>query len=264
MEGIAGISDWEQAVRKKTDYAHGRDLMVGEVNAAIEGAVAAGAKEIIVNDSHGDMMNLLPDKLHKAAQLLQGSIKPMSMMQGLDESYDAALFIGYHSMADTQLGSLSHTYTGAIKRAEVNGKVLGEPGLNGALAGHFGVPLVFLSGDEAAANEIKSLIPGIETAAVKKAFGRKAILSVHPEVAREMIRKGVEKGLGRRKDIKPLKLGPPYKLSVEVTAVEMGDICERIPGIRRESGTTLLFDSNSYLDVYKAFLTIMSLCQLAR
>jgi D-amino peptidase len=264
MEGVAGVADWDQAMRDKKDYKYGRELMVGEVNAAVEGAVASGASEVIVNDSHGSMINLLPDKLHKAAQLLQGRVKPMSMMQGLDESYGAVMFVGYHSMADTQWGSLSHTYSGAIKSAEINGRALGEPGFNGALAGYYGVPLIFLSGDEAATKEVGSLVRGIETVAVKRAYGRKAILSVHPELAQEMIRSGVKKAFSRQGEIKPLKLAGPYELGVELSDSVMGDICERIPGVKREGATRLSFTGGSYLEVYKAFLTIMSLSQLVR
>jgi D-amino peptidase len=264
MEGVAGVCDWDQADSSKPDYAHGRELMVGEVNAAIEGALAAGAKEVIVNDSHGSMTNLLPEKLNRAAKLLQGRVKPLSMMQGIDKSYDAALLIGYHSMADTQCGSLSHTYTGSIRRAEINGKVVGEPGLNAAFAGYFGVPVVFLSGDEAAVNEIRSLIPGIEAVAVKKAFGRKAILSIHPELAREMVRDGVSRALARRAEIAPLRFDAPFVLRIEVSDAAMGDICERIPSVKREGATTLQFSSATYLEAFKAFLTVMSLSQLAK
>jgi D-amino peptidase len=141
---------------------------------------------------------------------------------------------------------------------------VGEPGLNAGVAGYFGVPVVFLSGDEAAAEEIRSLIPGIETVAVKKAFGRKAILSVHPEVAREMIREGVGRGLARRGEIAAFTFDAPCELRIEVSDAAIGDICERIPSMKREGATTLRFGGANYLEAYRAFLAVMSLSQLVR
>ena len=154
-EGVAGISDWEQCVPGQKDYKLGRELMVGEVNAGIEGALVAGAKKIVVNDSHATMINLIPEELHPRALLLQGSEKPMSMVTGLDNSFDAVVFIGYHSMAGTSAGILSHTYTSIITEVRINGRQVGEPELNAMMAGWYGVPVVFLSGDESATKEIK-------------------------------------------------------------------------------------------------------------
>jgi len=260
MEGITGIPDWDYAMRDKLDYGVGRELMVGEVNSAIEGALAAGAKEIIVNDSHASMINLIPEKVHKSAKIIQGIAKPLSMMQGIDfGKYDAALFLGYHAQAGTNLGIMGHTYSGAFIKCEVNGKEFGEFGLNSALCGYFNVPVVFVSGDEGVCKEAKKHIPQIETMAGKKGFGKKVGLSLHPAIAREKIKAGVINALKKVKTIPPFKVKSPVKLKVELSDVSHADLCTRIPNIIRLSGRELLFKHKEYLECFKAFLCIMSI-----
>ena len=258
IEGVAGVPSWEYGNRKNLDYGIGRDLMAEEVNAAIEAALESGAKEIIVNDSHASMVNLIPTKIHRAAKLLQGEVKPWSMMQGMDRKYDAALFLGYHSMGGTWQGSMAHTYSAAIVEARVNGIPFGEPGLNAAFCGYHRTPLVFLSGDEAAAKEIQKLIPSIVTVAVKKGYGRKAVLSIHPEIAREKIRDGVKKALSQGEKIKPFLPKSPYTLEVELRSSEMADLCERIPGIKRLSDSRISFKNRDYKEIFRCFLCIMT------
>jgi len=259
MEGVAGVPSWEFGSSRKKDYSIGRELMVEEVNAAIKGALEAGAKLIIVNDSHGNMLNLNPSKLNKAARLLQGEVKPWSMMEGMDRKYDAALFIGYHAMAGTFFGNMCHTYCGALTEVKVNGKVWGETELNGAFCGASKTPLVFVSGDEAITKEIKKFIPNIKTASVKKAYGMRAALSLHPELAREKIRQGVKIALLERKKIKPFLPKAPYTLEVKLREPDMADICTRIPGTKRIGARIIQFKNRSYIEVYRCLLAIMSL-----
>ncbi len=258
MEGIAGIPVWEFATRDSIDYNMGRQLMVGEINAAVEGAVAAGAKEIVINDSHDMMINLLPEQIHKAAKLIQGSRKPMSMVEGLDcFKYDAAMFVGYHSMAGS-IGSLSHTYTGSITEVSINGEVVGEFGLNASLAGYYGIPAVFIAGDEQVCKEAKAKVSNIFTAPVKKALGKKSCMSVHPSVAREMIQKNVEQALKNIKSIKPIKVKSPTTIKVKFHDVTNADMCTRIPGVKRLSPLELSYTSKDFKECYKAFLCILS------
>jgi len=259
IEGVAGVPSWEYGNRNKMDYPEGRLYMLGEVNAAIEGALEEGAKEIIVNDSHASMINLLPAKVNKAARLLQGEVKPWSMMEGMDSRYDAAAFIGYHSMAGTKKGSMAHTYSDAIIQARVNGEVWGEAELNGAFCGTHKTPLVFLSGDEAVTKEVRRFIPNIETAAVKKGYGMRAVLSLHPEVAQGMIRNGIRKGIRRRREIKPFLPRSPYTLEVELREPDMADLCSRIPGTVRPASRIIRFKHKDYKEIYRALLTIMSM-----
>ncbi|MBN1902952.1 M55 family metallopeptidase [Candidatus Sumerlaeota bacterium] len=259
IEGIGGVPSWEFGSKKNPDYSIGRELMVGEVNAAVEGALDAGAKEIVVNDSHGDMVNLDPQKLHKAARLLQGEVKPWSMMEGMDKKYDAAAFIGYHAMAGTLFGSMCHTYCGAITEARVNGRIWGEAEINAAFCGAHKTPLVFVSGDEALSREIKKFIPDIFTAIVKKAHGMRAALSLHPDIARARIREGIKKAIDSRKRIKPFLPKKPYTLEVLLREPDMADICTRVPGTKRAGPRTIQFKSNNYIEVFRCFLCIMTL-----
>ncbi len=265
MEGIAGISDWDQVNRTKPDYAWARELMTLEAAAAVEGALAAGAKEVVVGDSHATMTNLLPEKMPTKAQLVQGRCKPISMMQGISEEFDAAAFIGYHAMQGTYRGVLAHTYAGSlIRECHINGQMVGEPALNATLAASFGVPLAFLSGDEAACREARRFVPGIETVATKKGFGTKCSQSRHPHVVRDAIRKGIQSALSRKPTLRGNRLPkPPFTLKVVLVRTEMGDLCEDIPGVERKDSMTVVFKDRSFLTVYKAFLTIMRICGVA-
>jgi D-amino peptidase len=259
IEGIAGVPSWEFGSRKRMDYSIGRDLMVGELNAAIEASLESGAKEIIVNDSHGSMINLEPAKVHKAAKLLQGEVKPWSMMEGMDKKFDAAFFIGYHAMAGTFMGNMCHTYAGVISEAKVNGVPWGEIELNGAFCGMNKTPLVFVSGDESIVDETKKIMPDVITVAVKKAYGMRAALSLHPEEAQLKIREGVKMALEMRKKIKPFLPKGPYTLEVKLREPDMADICSRIPGTTRTSGRDIVFKHKSYREIYRCFLSIMSM-----
>lgn len=167
MEGISSIVSWPEVDRNNSEYAHTRKIMAGDLNAAIEGALEAGAKEIVVSDAHGGMRNLRPEEVHEAAQLIRGSPKPNSMMEGIKEGFDAAMYVGYHSMKGTENGICAHTISGSVVQAIwINGRMTGEFGMNSALAGHYGVPSVFLAGDYAATVEAEAFVPGITTAAV--------------------------------------------------------------------------------------------------
>ncbi|MCX6649505.1 MAG: M55 family metallopeptidase [Candidatus Bathyarchaeota archaeon] len=152
MEGISSIVDWTHVDRDHAEYGYYRKMMAGDLNAAIEGALAAGAKEIVVSDAHGGMRNLQPEDVNEAAYLIRGSPKPDSMMEGIDDGhYDAVLFVGYHSMVGTENGILAHTIAGStVDGVIINGRETGEFGMNAALAGWHGVPSVFLAGDAAA------------------------------------------------------------------------------------------------------------------
>jgi len=259
MEGVAGVVDWDHALRDKQDYQMGRELMIGEANAAIEGAVAAGAKEIFVADSHGAMFNMPPEKFHPAARIIQGRNKPLSMMEGISKDFDAVCFVGYHAMAGTSKATLAHTYTGAIMQARLNGKPVGETALNGGLAAYFGVPVVFVSGDTALCREAKHFFPGAVTVAVKEGLGFRVANAMHPVKAREAIAAGVERALKAPRPAKNNLPKPPYRLEVDLREMWIADICQMIPGVVRRAGATVEFRHEDYLTVYGAFLTIMRL-----
>src|SRR5213076_11274 len=174
MEGIAGVVHESQTdpadPAHAAEYGRFRRLMTAEANAAIEGALAAGATKLVVNDSHWLMRNLLAEELHQAAELLSDDPKPQSMVEGIDGGFDAALFIGYHARAGTRHAILDHTYADRIHDVRLNGRPVGELGINAAFAGVAGVPVALVSGDSAVATEAKDLLgQGGGTVIVKEA-----------------------------------------------------------------------------------------------
>ena len=193
MEGISSIVDGKETSSRENAYSYGRKLMAGDLNAAIEGALEAGVTEIMVADAHGGKRNLLPEDVHEAAKLMRGTPRPYSMMTGINEEFDAALYIGYHAMKGTKLGILSHTISGGtVDGVFINNTEMGEFGLNAALAGWYNVPSIFLSGDKAATDEAERFIPGITTATVKWASSRSSATCLHPKESRNMIRQKVK------------------------------------------------------------------------
>ena len=161
MEGTAGVVDWEQCVGDGPEAAAGRKLLLAEVNAAIEGALAGGATEIVVNDSHSTCATSRRTSWPAQASYISGSHKPLYMMQGLDASFDAVLFISYHGSVGACAG-LSHTYNPrAVVEARLDGVVTGEAGINALVAAHYGVPVVLVTGDRVACEETEALMPGV-------------------------------------------------------------------------------------------------------
>jgi D-amino peptidase len=235
--------------------------MTGEANAAIEGAVAAGASTVLVNDSHWLMRNLLAEELHPAAELLSGGPKIRSMVEGVEEDFDAALFIGYHARAGTLHAVIDHTYTSRVHEARLNGLPVGELGLNAGLAGTYGVPVALVSGDQALAAEARDLLGGsVETVIVKQAAGRFAARSVHPTVACRRIREGVTSALGRPHE--PLRFPSPIRLEVEFALTQMADMAELVPGAVRTNGRTLQYVHDDYREVFRAWRALYNLASV--
>jgi D-amino peptidase len=253
MEGVTSVAHWEDVSRDGKDYGIFRKTMTLEANAAVEGAAAAGATEIIVRDSHGSARNLLPELLDRRATLIRGwSGGPKSMMEGLDESFDAAIFIGYHAKAGTPDSLLEHTSSGSVTNFSVNGISMPEGGYNALIAGYYDVPVVFAAGDKTLCEQLSSLLGEVETVAVKEGIGAAAV-SPHPEVAREQIRAGVEKGLGRLGDFAPYHLEAPYTLVVKLkdeTIVHKGAY---YPGAKRTGEWELTYTSDDFLEIMLAF-----------
>ncbi|MCH8254506.1 MAG: M55 family metallopeptidase, partial [Gemmatimonadetes bacterium] len=193
MEGITSVTNREDASRSGKDYDYFRRIMTKEANAAIEGALAGGATEIVVRDSHGSARNLLPDLLNESARLIRDwSGGPKGMMEGIDQSFDAAIFIGYHAKAGTPDALLEHTSSGNVMDFAINGVSMPEMGYNALIAGSYGVPVVFVAGDKPLCEQAMGLLGNVETVAVKEGIGA-AALSLHPEVAHARIRSGVER-----------------------------------------------------------------------
>ena len=253
MEGVTGVVNADDARRTGKDYDYFRQTMTREANAAIEGALAAGATEIIVRDSHGSALNLLPELLHRSAKFIRDwSGGPMSMMEGIDASYDAAIFVGYHAKAGTPNGVLDHTSSGDVADVSVNGVSLPETGYNALLAGHFDVPVVFVAGDKAVCDQARHLLGNVETVAVKEGIGA-AALNLHPEVAREQIRSGVQRALENLDIYKPYKLSPPLTMTLRLKTEQSIYEGALYPGAKRTGDWELTYVAQDVLDLMLAY-----------
>jgi len=258
MEGTAGVVDWAQCVGEGPEAAAGRRLLLAEVNAAIEGALAGGATEIVVNDSHSTMRNLPADALAGGASYISGSHKPLYMMQGLDDSFDAVMFVSYHGSVGAP-AALSHTYNPhAVVEARLDGAVTGEAGINALVAAHYGVPVVLVTGDRCACAETAALIPGVHVAVVKEHISRLAAHSIHPARACALIRETAEKAIAGAAGAKP----PPVASAVLEISVRTADIAEAaswVRGVERTGPRELRFHGEDPLAVYRSFCAAIML-----
>lgn len=248
MEGIAGVVSGQECSSRGRDYDLFRKIMTFEANAAIEGAFSAGATEVIVRDGHGAKTNILPDLLHKRAKLLRGvTYRPENMMLGIDESFDAVLFIGYHAKAGTEEGILAHTSSGNVIDLSINNVSLPEAGYNALIAGLFDVPIVFLAGDNWICQQAKDLFGEVATMETKKGMGT-AELGLHPEVVRKKIKAEVFAALKDMSRYKPYKLNPPYTMVLKVKKES-----ELYPGAEKTGEGEFTFTSSDLLEVMDAF-----------
>ena len=265
MEGVAGVAHEDQTdpiePRHAGEYNRFRRFMTNEANAAIAGALEAGAKTVLVNDSHWLMRNLLAEELNPAAELLSGGPKRLSMVEGIDGGFDAAMFIGYHARAGTRNATIDHTYTSRVYEARLNGEPVGELALNAAMAGVHGVAVALVSGDQALAAEAKGLLgAGVETVIVKEAVGRFAARSVAPTVACERIRSGAAAAL-RRKHV-AFAFKAPIRLEVDFVVSQMADMAELLPGSSRTGGRTVSYAGDDYREVFRVWRAMYNLASI--
>jgi len=261
MEGICGVvREIETDPTKGGEaYQQSRRLMTQEGNAAIEGCLKAGATEVLIADSHWNFDNLIPEELHEGATLLRGTPRGFSMVQDLDASYDAALFVGYHAKAGTPRAILDHTYSGTIAAVRVNGIEVGETGINAYLAGHYGVPVVLVTGDWAVTAEAKGLSPNVHTVAVKDATGATSARNLHPNKAREQIRAEATKAVRDAKAILPLRAKTPVQMIVEFRGTYAADRAAMIPTVRRVGGLRFEFEAADYPEAFRTFYAMVTI-----
>ena len=258
MEGTAGIVDWEQCVGDGPEAAAGRRLLLDEVNAAIDGAIAGGATEIVVNDSHSVMRNLPPAELHGHATYIAGRHKPLYMMQGLDDSYDAVFYVSYHGSMGGDPAVLSHTYNPrAVIEVRLNGQVVGEAGINTLVAAHYGVPVVLITGDQTACAEAGEVVPDVETAVVKTSVSRFGAASMHPELACDLIRTAAERAMRRAAETSAPPLVAPATLDVAWRTGDMAEMAEWIDGVERTGARTVRITAPDLLALFRRFVTTL-------
>jgi D-amino peptidase len=258
MEGLAGVVGDEQRSRKGQDYQMARRWLAQEVNAAVEGAIKAGAKEFVVTDAHAGAINLALPDLHEKAALIGGSNRPLSMMEGIQEGFDAAFFIGYHAMRGTQDACMDHTYSEArILAVRFNGTPYGEIGINARVAGHFGVPVVLVSGDDKTAAEAKAFLGPVETVTVKKAIGRGAAKSLSQAMVHQLLRLGAQKALKDLSRHKPLILPPPVEMEVEFVGTQQADRAQLLPEVERAGPRTVRAQGANFIEMFRLFILLM-------
>jgi D-amino peptidase len=237
MEGITGVTRIEHTQSTHPEYQRFRRLMTADVNAAIQGASAAGVDDILVADGHAAATNILIEELDPRAHLHSGAPSPFAMLQGIDTGVDAVFFIGYHARMGTANAILDHTWSSAnVFNIWLNGKLVGEVGLNSAVCGHFGAPVILVSGDQAVSAEAQEFIPGIETAIVKIAAGRHSAecfpLEATQTIIREAAARAVERFLAGTAPL-PVKTTRPINIGLEFIYSDMADKAMWLPGITR-------------------------------
>jgi len=259
MEGVACVTHGDDVKLEGAEYETARKWMTAEANAAVEAALESGSTEVVVADSHGHMRNILPDELHKDALLVRGSPRPLSMMDGLDETFHAVFFVGYHAMAGEPTGILAHTYSGqVVYTVKLNGISVGEPGFNAAIAGHFGVPVALACGDDTLDAEVKALMPWTQRVITKWAISPTAARNLTPSVAQERIRDGAKQALSRLAEMKPLIFRPPIRLEVRFLRSASADRAVDIPGVERTDGRTLTYEGPDMLSINRVLRLMLN------
>ena len=250
MEGISGVSGSDQLAPGGSEYGRSRKLMAEDTNAAIRGALAAGATEIVVNDSHGGQRNLLPEDLHPSARLISHSFKRYGMMEGLDESFDAVIFIGYHAKASSPVGLFAHTGSGVVRDLQINGQSVGEGGMNTMLAAWYGVPVVLVTGDDVAVAEVKEVANTSRGVVVKRAINVRAVEMVSLEKAHKEIESAARDAVGGAKKVTPQRRGP-FHVQMQFRDTLIPEVAEAFPTIRRVGPETVGFSTETMPAAYR-------------
>ncbi len=260
MEGVAGIVDWAQCTPgDSAAYALGCALLQDEVNAAIEGAIAGGATEIVLNDSHSRMANLDPRKIAGNAQYISGRHKPYYMMQGLDSSFDAIFFIGYHGSISGKTSTMSHTYNPEVfSGAKVNGSYVGESGINALVAEHYGVPISLVTGDSATADETRPFAQGAVNVITKESISRFSAKNLHPTESCNLIRAGAEEAVRKvAAGQMPLPgLARPSTLDLEMQTADMADVATWARGTVRTGDREVRIEGENLLEMFESFVAV--------
>ncbi len=252
MEGITGVVTGEQLSPAGFEYARFREFMTADVLAAIQGAREAGATQFVVADAHGNMQNLLIDRFSPDVTIVRGSPRPLEMMDGIDSTFSAVIFIGYHSATTNARGVRAHTISSATFAAvEVNGVPMAESGINAAVAGYFGVPVVLVSGDDQAVAEVTQLLGNVEGAVVKQSIGFHAAATMTPEAGQALIRARAKAAITRLKDFKPHVLRGPFALDLTYKSYTPAEAMAMLPGIERRTAHTVRYQARNIPDLVR-------------
>jgi len=263
MEGITGVTNWDQVDPGHADYPRFRRLMTGDVNAAIHGACDSGANEILVTDGHALGTNILLEELDPRAHLICGDFSPLAMIQGVDQGVDGVIFVGYHARAGSQNAILDHTWSSRrVANLWLNDILIGEYGLNAAVAGHFNVPVLMLTGDQTACAQASELLGNIETTVVKTALSRMAAECLPPQVTEELIQNSARKAMKRLKagdTPKPFIVASPVHVTIDFNSSDQADQAALFPDSKRQDGRRVAFTVDDMLAAYLAFQAAVAL-----
>ena len=252
MEGVVGVVTADQLGPDGFEYASAREFMTAEVNAAIEAAYAAGASEIVVSDSHGNGQNLLIEKLPKTVTVVRSWPRPLMMMEGIDSSFDGVIFIGYHTGSHNPAGVRAHTLSSAeLADVRANGAAMSEGSINAAIAGHFGVPVIMVSGDDQVVAETRSYLGDVEGAVVKWALSFHSARTLTPERANEVIRTSVGRALARISEFKPYTLKAPVRLDVRFKNYRPSEMLAYLPIIERTDSHSIRYTAKDMIEASK-------------
>ena len=256
MEGTVGVVDWVQVSppwmegKGPAEYERARLRMTREVSAAVRGALAAGADEVIVNDSHNGMKNILIDELPRGCRLISGHQKDLSMMQGIDDpDISVAFFTGYHAKAGSPKGVLAHTYIGPVDDVRIDGVSVGEYGINAAVAGDFGVPVTLVTGDDVAIGQVRDLL-GQEVVGVQVKTGLAVSTAdnIHPELAYELIEAAARDAVGMADRVKPFQVGNA-RIEASFNHQTLADLAGLGPDIERIGERTVAFTATNGVEL---------------
>ena len=252
MEGVVGAVTGDQLGPQGFEYGRFREFMTAEVNTAIEAAVQSGATEIVVSDSHGNGENLLIERLPKNVTVVRSWPRPLMMMQGIDETFDGAIFIGYHTSTTNMTGVRAHTISSArLADVRLNGVSMSEAGINAAIAGHFNVPVIMISGDDAIVKEASDMLGPIEGAVVKWAYGFHSARTLTPEAAYDVIREKVKRAIARIKEFKPYKITKPVQLDVRFKNYRPSELLGYLSIVERTDSHSIRFKGKDIVEVSK-------------
>ena len=249
LEGIGGVGTQAMVRSDGKDYPLARRLATDEVNAVVAAIFQRGSAQVVVNDSHGDMQNLLHADLDPRVEYIQGAVKPVGMAQGLDSTFDAAIFLGYHARAGTPNGFLAHTGSGSIKGLWINDREMGEGELNAAYAGALGVPVILASGDSAFVAQFAETVDA-ELVTTKTAVTGQSARLLHPTVVKERLTTATRRALAGLASAKPFDPGMPVRVRIRFSDHTLPQVLEAIPGVQRVDGFTVAFTAGSMGEAY--------------
>ena len=266
MEGVAGVCSWQQVDTRNhpPEYFIYQQYMTGEVRAAIDGARSAGARDVLINDSHGTMRNMLFDRLPDDVRVIFGNRKPLSMVEGMNREYGGVFFTGYHGAIGDQNATLGHTYTpSVVYEVRINGTVCSEATINAGLAGFYGVPILLVTGDRVTVEGVQAQMPWVHGVIVKESIGYFSTDSVSPLRAQAMIREGAAQAVRNAANARPFVFDPPVTLEIDLARVEQADYVELIPQFVRTGARTVQFTHDDYPTIFRAFVAAFRMGALA-